>query len=254
MKTFRKVGLPLEQALTTDASEDVLIRVEDVHRIYRVGQSEVHALKGIKLTISPGRLIALKGRSGSGKTTLLNLIGGLDHPTEGRIIYRGRDLRSFSQKDLTKWRRTEIGFIFQAFALMPALTALENVELPLRIAGMSPRKSVARAREALDLVGLSKRAHHRSYELSGGEQQRVGIARALAGRPRLIIADEPTGELDQATGIQIMTLFRSVIESEGVAICMTTHDPVASAFADVTYLLEDGVMTLEQADGGTKPE
>lgn len=231
-----------------------LIRVENVYRTYRVGNSEVHALKGINFQIYSGQLLALKGRSGSGKTTLLNLIGGLDRPTRGRIMYKGRDLKTFSQSELTRWRRTEVGFIFQAFALMPALTAFENVELPLRIAGVSPRESAARAREALEWVGLGKRAGHRSYELSGGEQQRVGIARALVSRPRLVIADEPTGELDEATGVQIMTLFRNMVESQGVAICMTTHDPVASAFADITYLLEDGVMTTEMAHEGTSPD
>lgn len=231
-----------------------LIQIEDVHRVYRLGSSEVHALKGIDLDISTGQLLTLKGRSGSGKTTLLNLIGGLDHPTKGRILYNGRNLKDFNQKALTLWRREEVGFIFQAFALMPALTALENVELPLRIAGASPKQSAIRARECLELVGLGKRGDHRSFELSGGEQQRVGIARALAAKPRLIIADEPTGELDQATGIQIMTLFRSLIESENIAICMTTHDPVASSFADIIYLLEDGKITPQVAEEGANSD
>lgn len=231
-----------------------LIQVENVERIYRMGSSEVHALKGINLIVESGQLVTLMGRSGSGKTTLLNLIGGLDHPTRGRVLYQGRDLKTFSQRELTRWRRKEVGFIFQAFALMPALTAFENVELPLRIAGVSPRQSAQRARKALELVGLAKRADHRSYELSGGEQQRVGIARALVVEPRLIIADEPTGELDQATGIQIMTLFRSIIESQDVAICMTTHDPVASSFADIIYRLEDGMIMPKTADEGASHE
>ena len=226
---------------------EILIRIENVHRIYRLGSSEVHALKGIDLEIEAGRLHVFRGRSGSGKTTLLNLIGGLDRPTRGRILYRGRNLQEFSQAALTRWRRQEVGFIFQAFALIPALTAFENVELPLRIAGVSPRRAAARARECLALVGLAKRADHRSFELSGGEQQRVGIARALAAKPRLVIADEPTGELDQATGIQIMNLFRTLIQSEGITVCMTTHDPVAASFADITYHLEDGRIKAAEA-------
>ena len=221
---------------------ELLVRVEGVHRIFRAGGREVHALQGVHLDIHAGEFVTLMGRSGSGKTTLLNLIGGLDQPTRGRVVYDGRDLKSFSQKELTRWRRTQVGFIFQAFALIPALTALENVELPLRISGTSPRKARARAMECLELVGLAKRAKHRSYELSGGEQQRVGIARALAARPRLLIADEPTGELDEATGRQIMSLFRSIIASENVAVCMTTHDPVASSYADIIYYLKDGVI------------
>lgn len=230
----------------------MLVRVEGVHRTFRLAGREVHALQGVDLDIHAGEFVTLMGRSGSGKTTLLNLIGGLDQPTRGRIAYDGRDLKSYSQADLTRWRRTQVGFIFQAFALLPALTALENVELPLRIAGISPRKANARALECLELVGLAKRAKHRSYELSGGEQQRVGIARALAARPRLLIADEPTGELDEATGRQIMNLFRSIIASESVAVCMTTHDPVASSFADIIYYLKDGVIMSQAGKEGAK--
>ena len=255
-KICEKVGPPLQRVSHASAEKrasgpaEVLLHIDNVHRTFRVGSAEVRALRGINLYIDAGRLHVFKGRSGSGKTTLLNLIGGLDRPTKGRIIYRGRNLADFTQRELTRWRREEVGFIFQAFALVPALTALENVELPLRIAGYSPRKAAERARECLELVGLGKRAHHRSYELSGGEQQRVGIARALAARPRLVIADEPTGELDQATCIKIMNLFRSLIESEGITVCMTTHDPVASSFADITYHLEDGMIQAYGADEG----
>lgn len=243
---------PQSSAPTQDGpvAQEILIDIKDVTRVYRLGSTEVHALKGVNLQIPVGQLLTLKGRSGSGKTTLLNLIGGLDHPTRGSIVYRGRDLKTFTQRDLTRWRRNEVGFIFQAFALMPALTAFENVELPLRISGMSPRKSHARAMECLELVGLAKRARHRSFELSGGEQQRVGIARALVTSPRLVIADEPTGELDQATGIQIMTLFKNLIAQERLTVCMTTHDPVASSFADIIHLLEDGRLTAQEVTEG----
>ncbi len=149
-------------------------------------------------------------------------------------------MATFSERELTRWRRREIGLIFQAYALLPALTAIENVEVPLRISGARPRDSIARSRECLELVGLGKRVHHRSFELSGGEQQRVAIARALSHRPRLILADEPTGELDQATAIKVLELFRNIVDTQGVTICMVTHDPVAAGYADITYTLEDG--------------
>lgn len=217
-----------------------LIRLEKVERIYRLGSQEVRALKGIDLEIAQGSFVALMGRSGSGKTTLLNIMGGLDRPTKGRVNYLGRDLTTFSERELTRWRRKEIGLIFQAYALLPALTAVENVELPLRIVGTRPKEAAARSRECLEIVGLGKRMTHRSFELSGGEQQRVAIARALVTRPRLILADEPTGELDQATAVKVLELFRSIVESQGVTICMVTHDPVASSYADVTYTLDDG--------------
>lgn len=219
---------------------DPLLRLEKVERVYRLGNQEVHALRGIDLEVHQGSFIALMGRSGSGKTTLLNMMGGLDRPTSGRVFYMGRDLATFSERELTRWRRQEIGLIFQAYALLPALTAIENVEVPLRISGARPRDSIARSRECLELVGLGKRAHHRSFELSGGEQQRVAIARALVTRPRLILADEPTGELDQATAIKVLELFRNIVDTEGVTICMVTHDPVAASYADITYTLEDG--------------
>lgn len=228
---------------------DPLIRLEKVERVYRLGNQEVHALKGIDLEVGQGSFIALMGRSGSGKTTLLNMMGGLDRPTSGRVAYMGRDLASLSERELTRWRRQEIGLIFQAYALLPALTAIENVELPLRIVGARPRESIAKSRECLKRVGLGKRMYHRSFELSGGEQQRVAIARALVTRPRLILADEPTGELDQATAIQVLELFRSIVESQGVTICMVTHDPVASSYADVTYTLDDGRLTQPGKEG-----
>ena len=217
-----------------------LLRLEGVERTYTLGGREVHALRGIDLEIHEGQFVTLRGRSGSGKTTLLNLMGGLDRPTRGRVWYRGRDLATFSQSELTRWRRREVGLVFQAFALLPALTAFENVELPLRIAGCPPKEAARRVRECLEMVGLTKRITHRSFELSGGEQQRVAIARALVTRPRLILADEPTGELDQNTARQVLTLFRSIVESEGITLCMSTHDPVASSFADIVYHLVDG--------------
>lgn len=229
-----------------------LMRLEKVERVYRLGSQEVHALKGIDLEIAQGSFVALMGRSGSGKTTLLNVMGGLDRPTSGRVLYNGRDLTTFSERELTRWRRQEIGLIFQAYALLPALTAVENVELPLRIVGTRPREAAARSRECLEMVGLAKRMNHRSFELSGGEQQRVAIARALVTRPRLILADEPTGELDQATAAKVLELFRDIVDSQGVTIYMVTHDPVAASYADVTYTMDDGRIVAQTGKEGAK--
>jgi putative ABC transport system ATP-binding protein len=226
-----------------------LVTVEQVERVFRTGEAEVRALRGVSLTLYAGRLVALKGRSGSGKTTLINCIGGLDRPTTGRVIFEGKDLNTLSDGELTRLRRERVGFVFQSFALMPLLSAQENVELPLRIAGAPAAERVRRALECLELVGLSKRAHHRPYELSGGEQQRVAIARALAPKPALILADEPTGELDSRTGMQIIVLFRRLVQEQGVTICMTTHDPAVMELADTTFALVDGQVVDEVTAG-----
>lgn len=223
-----------------------VVRVENVSRTYRLGGEPVHALRGISLEVYPGTFVILKGRSGSGKTTLLNLIGGLDRPTTGEIYVQGKNIGRLSDRALTRWRRKEIGFIFQSFALIQVLTAWENVELPMRIAGVRARQRSKRVRECLEMVGMLPRAGHRVFELSGGEQQRVGIARALANRPTLIVADEPTGELDQATAARILRLFQRVVKEEGMTICMATHDPGASAYGDITYSLVDGQIVVEQ--------
>jgi len=182
---------------------------------------------------------ALKGRSGSGKTTLLNMLGGLDRPTNGEIYLFGKPITKMSADELTELRRHKIGFVFQSFAIMPAFSAIENVELMLRIAGI--RKSRReRAMRCLEIVGLRAWAHHRPWELSGGQQQRVAIARALATHPALILADEPTGELDSGTGRQILALFRYIVEREGITIIMATHDPVIEEYAHIVYEISDG--------------
>lgn len=222
-----------------------LVHVDNVVRTFRSGEAEVRALRGVTLDLYPARLIALKGRSGSGKTTLINCIEGLDKPTSGRVVFEGKDLNTLSDTELTRLRRERIGFVFQSFALMPLLSAQENVELPLRIAGMPAREREKRAAECLALVGLAKRAHHRPFELSGGEQQRVAIARALAPQPALILADEPTGELDSRTGVQIISLFRRLVNEYGVSICMTTHDPTVMELTDTTFELVDGQVVEE---------
>ena len=220
-----------------------IVRVEAVERTYPLGHERVTALKGIDLSIRAGQLAGLMGRSGSGKTTLLNIIGGLDKPTGGRVIVKGKDIGKMSDSELTTMRRSTIGYVFQSFALIPVLTAVENVELAMHIAGASRGDRRKRAVELLQLVGLGKRMSHRPFELSGGEQQRVAIARALSNRPSVILADEPTGELDSTNGLQIMTLFRYIVTQDpNVAVVIATHDPTITQIAHVTYEISDGVM------------
>jgi ABC-type lipoprotein export system ATPase subunit len=216
-----------------------IVRAENVSRIYRVGGNNVAAVRELSLGVPSGVFAALKGRSGSGKTTMLNMIGGLDRPTNGEIFLFGKPIAKMSADELTELRRHKIGFVFQSFAIMPAFSAIENVELMLRIAGI--RKSRReRAMRCLEIVGLRPWAHHRPWELSGGQQQRVAIARALATHPALILADEPTGELDSGTGRQILALFRYIVEREGITIIMATHDPVIEEYAHIVYELSDG--------------
>lgn len=229
----------VETSQTTEKNAEPIVHVEDVTRVYRVGRTQVQALRGVALDVPTGVFAVLKGRSGSGKTTLLNLIGGLDRPTSGEIAVYGQPLSQLSGHQLTNLRRHRIGFVFQSFALIPTFSAFENVELMLRIAGMW-RGRRQRAMRSLEVVGLAPWAHHRPWELSGGQQQRVAIARALATRPGLILADEPTGELDSATGRQIMALFRYIVAQEGITVLMATHDPVIEDYAHLIYELGDG--------------
>ena len=217
-----------------------VVALVDVHRVYKTGSTEVRALDGVNMSIPQGRLVVIKGRSGSGKTTALNMMGGLDKPTRGQVFFKGTDISTFDEKTLTRWRRKEGGFVFQSFGLLPYLTAYENVELPLKIVRQSGGERRARTEACLELVGLGKRAKHRILELSGGEQQRVGIARALANSPSLILADEPTGELDFATSMKVMDLFRSLVDEHGVTICVVSHDPAVEEFGDKVYEMADG--------------
>jgi len=217
------------------------VEVRNVTRAYTVNSERVLALRGVSLTVPEGAFIGLMGRSGSGKTTLLNMIGGLDQPTEGEVVLFGQPLSGLNQEQLTLLRRTKIGFIFQSFALLPILSAWENVEMPLRIAGvLSSKERRRRAEEALALVGLEKWANHRPAEMSGGQQQRVAIARALVSRPRLLLADEPTGELDSTTGRNLLTLLREIVRTEKVTLVMATHDRTVHEFADKVYRISDG--------------
>lgn len=210
--------------------------VKDYHRRREV----VHALRSVDLTVEPGQLLAVHGRSGSGKTTLLNVIGGLDRADDGLIDVCGVDLRAATDGQLAELRRRRVAFVFQAFGLLPVLSAAENVEVPLRLQGIDRATRAARVAELLDVVGLARRAGHRPSELSGGEQQRVAIARSLAASPSLLIADEPTGQLDTRTGAEIMALIRQVVGDRHVAAIVATHDISIIDVADAHVELSDG--------------
>jgi ABC-type lipoprotein export system ATPase subunit len=226
-------------------NSDYAIEAQDLWRIYKTGALEVPALRGVNLVVEPGCFVAVKGRSGSGKTTLLNCLGGLDHPTSGAVYIFGRDISTLSDRELTHWRRNRVGFIFQSFGLLPTLSAYENVELMLRIAGVSAKERRERAHYCLDLVGLSKWVHHRPFEMSGGQQQRVAIARSVANSPQLILADEPTGELDSTTAREILALFRRIVEEEHVTFVMVSHDALVNEYVDFSLQLKDGQIIQE---------
>lgn len=216
------------------------IETVELKRIYRLGSQEVHALRGINLQIPVGQFVALKGRSGSGKTTLLNCIGGLDQPSAGSVRILGEEIAGWNEGKLTTWRRKNVGFIFQSLGLLPVLSAFENVELMLRLNGVGTKERIKRTDEVLELVGLTKWSDHRPYELSGGQQQRVAIARALANQPQIIIADEPTGDLDSKTGREVLGLFRGLVRERNITMLMATHDALAEEYVDVVYHLQDG--------------
>ena len=223
-------------------------------RDYVTGATVVRALRDVDLEVGRGELVAVRGRSGSGKTTLLSLIGGLDRPTSGDVILDGRSLIDMDGDALVELRRRKVGFIFQAFGLLSILTAAENVEVPLRLVRTDARERDDRVAVLLELVGLGGRARHRPHELSGGEQQRVAIARALANRPDVLLADEPTGQLDSATGRAIMGLLRSVVRSEGVTALIATHDPLIVDMADRVVELRDGRLLASATDHGETAE
>jgi len=233
-----------------DRIGDVLtpvVEVQGITRDYPMGDHTVQALRGIDFRVLRGQLIAVKGRSGSGKTTLLNIIGGLDRPTHGKILIDGEDVTAMPESDLIKLRRTRVGFIFQAFGLIPILSAAENVEIPMRLVSTGVAQRDERVRVLLEMVGLGERAKHRPHELSGGEQQRVAIARALANTPEILLADEPTGQLDSQTGRTIMTLIRALVHSEQVTAIVATHDPVLIDLADRVIELTDGHITADSS-------
>jgi putative ABC transport system ATP-binding protein len=214
------------------------VRLSSVTKVYGKGEAAVQALGGVDIGFQRGTFTAVMGPSGSGKSTLLQCAAGLDRPTHGRIELAGRDVATLSELELTKLRRDKIGFVFQAFNLMPSLTAEQNVELPLRLAGRRPAKRDVRA--ALSAVGLDRHGSHRPSEMSGGQQQRVAIARALITSPEVLFADEPTGALDTNTSREVLSLLRHSVDELGQTIVMVTHDPVAAAYADLVIFLADG--------------
>jgi putative ABC transport system ATP-binding protein len=212
----------------------------NLSRHFEMGETLVEALRGINLDVKQKQFVALVGPSGSGKSTFLNLVGGLDRPSEGELWVDGEELSASKEKALTEHRRRRVGFVFQSFNLLPRLTALENVALPLMFVGVPERERLARARDLLNQVGLVERLEHRPTQMSGGEQQRVAIARALVSRPAIILADEPTGNLDTVTGAEIMELLRRLNREQGVTLLLVTHDPEAARFADLVVYLRDG--------------
>ncbi len=227
-------------------NESPIIEVKGVTRTFRIGTVDVQAVRNVDLSIPRGRFITLVGRSGSGKTTLLNLMAGLDTPTSGTVLFEGQDISKFGERQVNDLRRHRLGIVFQSFALLPLLSAYENVELPLRISGVPGSERIRRAQEVLEMVGLSRRADHRPFELSGGEQQRVAIARAMAMRPDVLLADEPTGELDSDNAGAIFGLFRQMVDSESMTIVATTHDRTLLDLADDIYRFHDGQLAMTE--------
>ncbi len=223
-----------------------IVETHHLTKVYRMGRSEVHALRGVYLTIEGGDFIAIMGRSGSGKSTLLNMLGCLDTPTSGTVIIDGLDVGKVPKRKLHTVRRSKLGFVFQQFNLLPTLTALENVMLPLRYAGVPGGERHKRAREALERVGLGERLNHRPTELSGGELQRVALARAIVNQPALVLADEPTGELDTHTSAEIVALLRELNRDQGLTFLIVTHDPAVARATDRVLRMQDGKIVGEE--------
>jgi len=219
-----------------------LLELVNLSKSYVSESEEINPLRNINLKIYQGQFIAVVGRSGSGKTTLLNVMAGLDAPTSGDILIQGSNMTGMDENALTEIRRTTIGFIFQSFGLLPLLSAFENVELPLRISGVDHNERFNRTKEALDIVGLNPRSNHRPYELSGGEQQRVSIARAIVTKPAIILADEPTGELDSTNAKSIFGLFKDMVVEQGMTIIAATHDSSLLSMADEVKEIRDGAL------------
>ncbi len=221
---------------------DALVQVRDVHKVYRRGAESIDVLKGLDLDVAEGEFLALMGPSGSGKTTLLNLLGGLDTPTRGHVLVAGEDLGRASRRQLARWRARHVGFVFQFYNLLPVLTAARNVELPLLLTGLSRAERAKHVATALELVGLTDRADHYPRELSGGQEQRVGIARAVVNDPTLLLCDEPTGDLDRDTAEEILDLLIGLNERYGKTIIMVTHDPLAAERARRVLHLDKGAL------------
>lgn len=218
---------------------------QNICRDFRQASQTIHALRNVSINIEKEQLTILKGRSGSGKTTLMNIMGGLDRPTSGTVYFDGREITKMHDSERDSLRRTDIGFVFQSVALISVMNAYENVEFGLRVAGKKEADWSASIKDALNLVGLSKRMYHKPHQLSGGEQQRVAIARAIVHKPRIVFADEPTAELDTHLGLQVVKLFKQLVSDEGITVIMTTHDPSMNEIADHVISLEDGEVVDE---------
>lgn len=227
-------------ARTASGGHPELIRLENVHKIYQLGEVQVHALRGVSLQIQRGEFVAVMGASGSGKSTLMNILGCLDRPTRGSYFLDGTDVSQLSKVDLARIRNQKIGFVFQQFNLLPRTSALENVELPTIYAGVSPTERHSRALAALERVGLADRAHHFPSQLSGGQQQRVAIARALVNRPSILLADEPTGNLDSRTSVEIMDILQHLNEEESLTVVLVTHEHDIAQYAKRVLEFRDG--------------
>jgi putative ABC transport system ATP-binding protein len=225
-------------------------KVINATRDFKIGEMETHALRGVNLSIEDGEFTALVGPSGSGKTTLLQLIGLLDQPTSGQVLINGKDATRLNRNQRADLRKGTIGFIFQFFALIPTLTAYENVEMPLLLKGMKPAERKARANEMLEAVGLQDRAHHRPDQLSGGQQQRVAVARALSIRPSVVLADEPTANLDTENGKQVMEIMAKLNKETGTTFVFATHDPRVIGYANRVVTLQDGLITKDSKSNG----
>ena len=238
-----------ETEVITTRSSDELIRVEEVHKYYELGETRVHALRGITLSIGRGEFVAIMGASGSGKSTFMNLLGCLDRPSSGRYLLEGTDVSRLDKKALAAIRNRKLGFVFQGFNLLARTTALENVELPTLYAQVSKEERLERARAALRAVGLEDRMQHFPAQLSGGQQQRVAIARALVNRPSILLADEPTGNLDSRTSVEIMDVFQE-LNDQGLTVVLVTHEPDISRFARRTLLFRDGRIRRDELVAG----
>ena len=219
-----------------------VIRIRDLHKTYKMGDIEVYALRGINVTIQRSEFVAVMGASGSGKSTIMNIVGCLDRPTSGAYFLEGQDVSALSSDEWAHIRNRKIGFVFQGFNLLNRTSAVENVELPMMYNGSQSKERRQRALEVLKLVGLEDRSHHLPNQLSGGQQQRVAVARSLVNRPSLILADEPTGNLDTKTSVEIMELFQNLNEKEGITIVLVTHEPDIAAYAKRQIVFRDGLI------------
>jgi putative ABC transport system ATP-binding protein len=226
--------------MTDKISTKWVVDAKDITKVYQMGEVEVHALRGVSVKIAPGEVVSIMGPSGSGKSTLMNILGCLDRPTSGEYSLNGESVAELSDDELADIRNRGVGFVFQSFNLLPRATALANVELPMRYSSLNGRDRKKVSREALEAVGLGDRIHHRPNELSGGQMQRVAIARALVNNPAIIMADEPTGNLDSKSGDEIMALLRKLNEERGTTLIIVTHDPEISALTDRVIVLRDG--------------